>query len=126
MRHTILRGWSRTIALGAAVIILTASPQAQRGGRPSAPAEAGAHTASNDAFYWLNEQNKASLIMLVDERIITSDLAATIARSLTQVIADGAKPGAVRSRDYLVVEADLMKIGGPEVSRLHSGRSRQD
>jgi argininosuccinate lyase len=81
---------------------------------------------SKDAFDWLNEQNKASLIMLVEEGIITKALGTRIAGSLTQVIADGAKPGAARSRDYLVVEADMIKIGGPEVSRLHSGRSRQD
>lgn len=82
--------------------------------------------APRDAFYWLNEQNKASLLMLIEEGIITRELASKIAGSLTQVIADGDKPGAVRSRDYLVVEADMIKIGGPEISRLHSGRSRQD
>ncbi len=82
--------------------------------------------APRDAFYWLNEQNKASLLMLVEEKIVSRDLAATIAGALRQVIADGDRPGAVRSRDYLVVEADMIKIGGPEVSRLHSGRSRQD
>jgi argininosuccinate lyase len=103
--------------IAAAVVVLSASPRAQQAERRTAP---------SDAFYWLNEQNKASLIMLVDEGIITRDLAKTIAGALTQVIADGARPGAARSRDYLVVEADLIKIGGPEVSRLHSGRSRQD
>jgi argininosuccinate lyase len=82
--------------------------------------------AANDGFYWINEQNKASLIMLVEEGIISKELGTKIADSLTQVIADGAKPGAARSRDYLAIEADLIRIGGPDVSRLHSGRSRQD
>ena len=111
-----------TIACAAALVVgtmvLGAVPHAQ-------PADRRAATPS-DAFYWLNEQNKASLIMLADEGIITKALGTKIASSLMQVIADGAKPGAARSRDYLVVEADLIKIGGPEVSRLHSGRSRQD
>lgn len=92
--------------------------RAQPADRPSTPV--------NDAFYWLNEQNKASLVMLVEEEIVTRALGSKIAGALTQVIADGAKHGATRSRDYLVVEADLIKIGGPDISRLHSGRSRQD
>lgn len=90
------------------------------------PAAAHAQSPTRDGFYWLNEQNKASLLMLTEEGIITRELAVTIARSLNQVIADGDKPGAARSRDYLVVEADMIEVGGPEVSRLHSGRSRQD
>jgi argininosuccinate lyase len=81
---------------------------------------------TNDSFYWLNEQNKASVIMLAEEGIISKALATKIASSLTQVIADGTKPAAARSGDYLAVEADLIRIGGPDVSRLHSGRSRQD
>ena len=85
-----------------------------------------AQSPTRDGFYWLNEQNKASLLMLTEEGIITRELAATIAASLNEVIAAGDKPGAVRSRDYLVVEADMINVGGPEVSRLHSGRSRQD
>ena len=105
-------------ALCAATILLGAALHAQ-------PAERRGD-AARDAFYWLNEQNKASLIMLAEEKIITKELASKIAGALRQVIADGARPGAARSRDYLVVEADLIKIGGPDVSRLHSGRSRQD
>ncbi len=111
-----------------ALLILGASIAAQLAGVIPLAAQSSPRSAAEprDAFYWLNEQNKASLIMLAEEGIVTRDLAATIARSLTQVIADGMKPGAARSRDYLVVEADLIRIGGPDVSRLHSGRSRQD
>jgi argininosuccinate lyase len=108
----------RVLALAAGTTLLAATLQGQSADRRDA--------TSKDAFDWLNEQNKASLIMLVEEGIITKALGTKIAGSLTQVIADGAKPGAARSRDYLVVEADMIKIGGPEVSRLHSGRSRQD
>jgi argininosuccinate lyase len=108
------------------VPVVVAATFAGTGTPAHAQSPARAQTASRDGFYWLNEQNKASLVMLAEAEIITKDLASKIARSLTQVIADGGKPGATRSRDYLEVEADLIKIGGPEVSRLHSGRSRQD
>lgn len=104
--------------------VVVAAPIAGTSAHAQSPARGQAE--SRDGFYWLNEQNKASLIMLTEQEIITKELASKVARSLTQVIADGAKPGAARSRDYLEVEADLIKIGGPEVSRLHSGRSRQD
>ena len=107
--HGLLALFAATMVLGA---VLHAQPVA-RG-------------ADGDSFHWLAEQNKASVIMLAEEGIITRDLAKTIAGSLTQVIEDGAKPGAARSGDYLVVEADMIAIGGPDVSRLHSGRSRQD
>ena len=49
-----------------------------------------------------------------------------IADTIRQVLSDGERPGAARSGNYLIVEEALIKIGGPEVTRLHSGRSRQD
>ena len=81
---------------------------------------------SHDDFHWIGEQNKASIIMLAEEGIVTKALAATIAKSVTQVIAERAKPGAARPTDYLKIENAMIKLAGPEVSRLHSGRSRQD
>ena len=81
---------------------------------------------TRDSFYWIGEQNKASVIMLAEKGIVTKELAAKIAQSVTQVIAEGGKPGAARSTDYLKIEETMIRIAGPDVTRIHSGRSRQD
>lgn len=107
--HLLYRLLSVNITLAA--LIFTGSTRAQE---------------NRDSFYWLGEQNKASVVMLTEEGIITKELGAKIADAVIKVLADGAKPGAVRSRDYLEVEKSMIAIGGPAVTRVHSGRSRQD
>jgi argininosuccinate lyase len=120
-------------------------PCAAGPGAPRAAAAAGllalilfgacAHAAGNDTvraasrhddFYWLGEFNKAATVMTVEQGIMPRDIGQKTARAVAQVIADGDKPGGKRPGDYLQVEPLITRIAGPDATRMHSGRSRQD
>lgn len=90
------------------------------------PALAAQGKDAHDSFYFIGQMNKASIVMLEEAGIVPKPLAGRIARGIGQVIAKEGEAGAKRSGDYLVFEADLVKAAGPDASRLHTGRSRQD
>lgn len=77
---------------------------------------------------WLDDINKASIVMLAETGIVPKDVAARIAKGIAQLIEQEAKDDKNRrtSADYLDYEPRLIAIAGPEASRLHTGRSRQD
>ena len=81
---------------------------------------------SHDKFYWLGEFNKATTVMVTEQGIVPRELGAKIARGVIQAIADGDKPGAKRPGDYFDMEKLIIAIAGPDATRMHSGRSRQD
>ena len=74
---------------------------------------------------FLDRINKASIVMLDETGIVPHPLAAKIANGIAQVIAQ--QRGSIqRSADYLDYEPRLLAAAGPDASRLHTGRSRQD
>ena len=81
---------------------------------------------ARDPFYWVGEMNKASAVMVVETKIVPRALAKPIADAVATVIAQGDADPSLRSGDYLRVEELLVRAGGPDVTRMHSGRSRQD
>ena len=93
---------ARVAAYSAGMMILGSVVHAQPSDRRAA--------VTNDSFHWLNEQNKASVIMLVEEGIISKELGTQIAGSLTQVIADGTKPGVDDLDDVYRYDVDDLKL----------------
>lgn len=82
------------------------------------------------AIEWLDEINKACIVMLAESGIVPREVAARIATGIARLIEDektGSHDTEPRvSADYLDYEPRLIALVGPEASRLHTGRSRQD
>ena len=76
---------------------------------------------------FLDQINKACIVMLHEAGIVPTAHAARIAAGIARVIEDAHTSGVPRrSADYLDYEPRLIAAVGPDASRLHSGRSRQD
>ncbi|MDA0676145.1 MAG: argininosuccinate lyase [Proteobacteria bacterium] len=83
------------------------------------------------AVEFLEQINKASLVMLCETGIMPHEHGTSIARGIAKVAEDTRaafeRTGVPRrSADYLDYEPRLVAAVGPDASRLHSGRSRQD
>lgn len=100
------------LLLSLSAVALAADPQAGK--------------AAHDNFHFLGEMNKASTVMVVETQIVPPELGKKIALAVGQVIRDGNQPGAKRPGDYLQYEPLILALAGPDGSRVHSGRSRQD
>jgi argininosuccinate lyase len=70
--------------------------------------------------------NKASIVMLDETAIVPHPVACRIASGIARLIAQEREVPPQRSADYLDYEPRLTAIVGPDASRLHTGRSRQD
>ncbi len=79
-----------------------------------------------DFFCYLAEANRASLVMLSDERLVTQGQAQAIAAAMMQLRAEQDAEGAERAANYLPYEERLIELAGEEAADLHLGRSRQD
>ncbi|HLZ05421.1 MAG TPA: lyase family protein [Bradyrhizobium sp.] len=96
----------------------------------NAPGDAQLHTskvdAAEDQFYWLNKINKASAVMLVEERIFPKEVGQLIAKGVDYTIRQAQQPGGKRPSDVLQIEKIMTDKVGEEASVIHAGRSRQD
>jgi argininosuccinate lyase len=79
-----------------------------------------------DEYYFMTLANKAQIVMLSEKELLPRVEARRIAQGIRAIDAEQAKPGAPRPSDYLRFEAQLVERAGPEGSKLHMGRSRND
>ena len=75
---------------------------------------------------FLDQINQASIVMLDEAAIVPHAIAGRIAKAIAQLIAQERGSRSQRSADYLEYEPLLLAVAGPDASRLHTGRSRQD
>ena len=103
---------------------------AKAGASTGSSATAGKTTSKTDQdedqFYWMNKINKASAVMLTEEKIISADMGRKIAGGVAHVIEQAKQPNGKRPKDVLQVERIITDAIGPDASLVHTGRSRQD
>jgi len=82
--------------------------------------------AKKDWAYWQNRINRASLVMLVEQGILESKTAKTIAAAQVKAETQQDNPSKPRIRDIMPLEKMLIEECGQLATLIHTGRSRQD
>jgi argininosuccinate lyase len=75
---------------------------------------------------FLDRLNQAQLVLLHERAIVPVAIVARIAAGIRTLVDEDRHAAPGWSADYLHYEPRLLAIAGPEASRLHVGRSRQD
>lgn len=79
-----------------------------------------------DAFHWLTQINKASVVTNLASGLIDNRVAELAARGIREVVSDAQKGAVPRVKRVIDYEPLLIAKVGPEVTILHAGRSSQD
>lgn len=79
-----------------------------------------------DEFFWLEQINKATLVINTEEGLSPKEEAKCFATAIQSVFEDAEKPGAARPKTVISLEPLLIQKVGPKISILHVGRSSQD
>ena len=85
-----------------------------------------ADAAVRDNFYWLGQINKATAVINTEEHLLTPEQGQRFARGIEAVLEQGEKPNGARPNLVITFEPLLIKAAGPEITKLHAGRSSQD
>ena len=82
--------------------------------------------ARKDAFHWLTQINKASIVVNLRSGLLDDRVAALTAKGLREVVEDAEAGRSKRVSRVIDYEPLLIAKAGPEVTILHAGRSSQD
>lgn len=82
--------------------------------------------ARKDAFHWLTQINKASIVVNLRSGLLDARVAALTAKGLREVVGDAEAGRSKRVSRVIDYEPLLIAKAGPEVTILHAGRSSQD
>ncbi len=94
--------------------------------KPSSSKYTSALDEREDQFYWIGKINKASAVMLTEEKIVPPEMGRKLAQGVAYSLAQAQQDGGKRPKDVLQIEKIITDEIGPDASLVHTGRSRQD